>query len=84
MVSWVVLNEESARNVYVDRKARRVVKRDEAIPQKGKCQLQVEKSNEKVAEKKSVLRTSPIFSSYDKVNKMRNLIIQETSSSKNA
>ena len=83
MVSQVILDEESTRNVFVYRKARRAVKRNEAIPQKGKCHSQIEKSSEKVAEKKNVVRTSPIFSSPDKVKKRRNLIIQDTSSSEN-
>ena len=49
------MDEESARNVYVDRKERRVVKRNEPIPQKGKCESRVKKSSEKVAKKKNVV-----------------------------
>ena len=77
------MDEESTRNVSVNSKSRRVVKRNEALPQNGKCQSQVEKSSEKVAEKKSVVQTSPKFSSSDKVKKWKNLIIHDTSSSKN-
>ena len=55
MVSQVVLNEKSARNILVDSKERKVVKRHEVVPQKGKGKSQVEKSSEKVAEKKNVV-----------------------------
>lgn len=83
MVSQVALAKKLARNISLDSKARKDVKIHEAVPQKWKGKSQVEKSSETIVGKKIMVRTYPIFSSLDKNNKKRNLIIQENSSSKN-